>query len=261
MERKKIAVVTGASSGMGMLFAKSVCEKYAIDELWAIARSEEKLRALGACTTVPVRAIPLDLSDGESGDKLRSLLEKEHPDVRILINAAGYGMFDRFDRISKEDNLGMIDLNCRALTELVYLTLPYLSAGSAILNVASVAAFQPVPYISVYAATKAYVLSFSRALSRELKPKKIRVLALCPYWTRTAFFDRSNKNAVITRFDCMYDPAFVVKKAMKALDGKRDYVVPGFIAKATHAMTKLLPHRTVMNVFLRRQKLNKQQIG
>lgn len=255
---KNIIIVTGASSGIGRLLAKQVSEEYPADEVWAIARSEEKLNALQSEIKTPVRAIPLDLGKAESGERLRALLEAERPAVRVLINAAGYGIFERFDRISETDNLGMIDLNCRALTQITCLCLPYLTAGSKVLNVASVAAFQPLPYINVYAATKAYVLSFSRALARELKPRGVRVLALCPYWTKTAFFDRSNQQSVITRFDCMYDPAFIVKKAMKALKGKRDYVVPGAIAKATHALTKVLPHKLVMSVFMRQQKLHKK---
>lgn len=256
--KKKIAIVTGASSGMGREFALRVADERQIDEIWAVARGEERLNALTNELKTPVRAIPLDLTDVESGRKIEAMLAEEQPEIAVLCNASGYGMFERFDRISERDNLGMIDLNCRALTQLTYLCLPYLAEGSVVVNIASVAAFQPVPYINVYAATKAYVLSFSRALNRELKPRGVRVLAVCPYWTKTAFFDRSNKNAVITRFDCMYETAFIIDKTFRAMKGKKDYVVPGTFAKLTHAMTKLLPHRTVMNVFLRQQKLNRK---
>lgn len=255
---KKIAIVTGASSGMGREFALRVSKERQIDEIWAIARRKEKLELLKNEVSVPVRALALDLTDAESGRAVARLLAAENPEIDVLCNASGYGMFDSFDRISEEDNLGMIDLNCRALTQLAYLSLPYLTVGSIIVNIASVAAFQPVPYINVYAATKAYVLSFSRALNRELKPRGVRVLAVCPYWTKTAFFDRSNKHSVITRFDCMYETNFIVDKIFRAMKKKKDYVVPGTVAKFTHALTKLLPHKIVMNVFLRRQKLNKK---
>lgn len=259
--KKKIALVTGASSGMGREFARRVANEYGIDELWAVARSVEKLNALKSEISVPVRVFPLDLTDTESGRKIQAQLEAEQPEIAVLCNASGYGMFERFDRISERDNLGMIDLNCRALTQIAYICLPYLAAGGIIVNIASVAAFQPVPYINVYAATKAYVLSFSRSLNRELKPRGVRVLAVCPYWTRTAFFDRSNQNAVITRFDCMYETSFIVDKTFCAMKKKKDYVVPGAFAKFTHALTKLLPHKTVMNVFLRQQKLNRKTNG
>lgn len=256
---KKIAIVTGASSGMGREFALRVSKERQIDEIWAIARGKEKLEMLKNEVAVPVRTLALDLTDAESGHAVAQLLAAEKPEIDVLCNASGYGMFDRFDRISEEDNLGMIDLNCRALTQLTYLSLPYLTAGSIVVNIASVAAFQPVPYINVYAATKAYVLSFSRALNRELKPRGIRVLAVCPYWTKTAFFDRSNKHSVITRFDCMYETKFIVDKIFRAMKKKKDYVVPGTVAKGTHALTKLLPHKIVMNEFLRQQKLNRNR--
>lgn len=254
---KRIALVTGASSGMGKEFARRVSKEYPVEEIWAIARNRERLEALAEDLPVPVRAIPLDLTDRASGDTLRELLEKEKPDIRILCNASGFGIFDRFDRASEEDNLGMIDLNCRALTQITYLALPYLSEGSVVVNIASMSAFQPVPYINVYAATKAYVLSFSRALNRELRPRGVRVFAVCPYWTKTAFFDRSNKKSVIQHFDCMYSTEFVVGKIFRTLKhSKKDYVVPGAYAKFTHALTKLLPHSFVMSAFMRQHKLN-----
>lgn len=256
---KLIALVTGASSGMGKEFARRVCKEYPVEEVWAVARNLGRLEELQKELPVPVRAISLDLTDRESGDKLRALLEEEKPDIRILCNASGFGIFDRFDRASEEDNLGMIDLNCRALTQVTYLALPYLSAGSIVVNIASMSSFQPVPYINVYAATKAYVLSFSRALNRELKPRGVRVFAVCPYWTKTAFFDRSNKKSVIEKFDCMYTTEFVVGKIFRTLKhSKKDYVVPGTYAKFTHALTKLLPHRMVMSVFIRQHKLYKK---
>ncbi len=254
---KKIAVITGASSGIGRVFALEIPKQYHLDEVWVIARGKEKLEALQAEISVPVRAIPLDLTEKESGEALRALLEQETPDVRVLLNASGYGKFERFDRIPEADNLGMIDLNCRALTQFTQIALPYLSEGSVIVNIASIAAFQPIPYGSVYAASKAYVLSFTRALNRELKPKKIRALAVCPFWTKTAFFDRSNQTGVITHFDCMYTPEFIVKKSLRAMKKKKDYVVPGFKAKLTRALTKIFPHKMVMSIFMRQQKFHK----
>ncbi len=255
---KEIAIITGASSGIGREICKELCEKYAFDEVWLIARGEEKLKALADELKTPAKVIPLDLSKTESGEKLRALLEEEQPAVKVLINASGYGKFEAFDEIAESDNLGMIDLNCRALTQICYLCLPYLKAGATIVNIASVAAFQPIPYGTVYAASKAYVLSFTRALNRELKSRKIHALAVCPFWTKTAFLDRSNGQSVITRFDCMYEPKFIAQKTVKAIASKRDYLVPGFVAKCTHALTKLFPHSFVMSVFLREQNLHKR---
>ena len=255
MAQKRIAIVTGASSGIGKRIAEGIPARYDPDELWVIARSGDKLRALKETLPVPVRALPYDLTKQESLSAIAALLAEEQPDVRILVNAGGYGKFERFEAIAEEDAAGMLDLNCRALTLLMRAVLPYCSAGSIIVNIASVAAFQPVPYGAEYAATKAYVLALSRAVGRELRSKKVRVLAVCPYWTKTDFFGRANKEGVITHFDCMYDPAFIARKTFAAMKKKRDYVVPGFVAKATHALTKLLPHSFVMRVFLAQQKL------
>lgn len=251
----KVAIVTGASSGIGKLLAAGLEKHASFDELWVIARGEEKLKALQAEVKVPVRPVPLDLTDAESTERVKELLAQEKPFVSVLINASGYGVFERFDRIPEKDVSGMTDLNCRALAMMMHAVLPYCGKGSIIVNIASVAAFQPVPFGAEYAATKAYVLALSRAANRELRPRGIRVLAVCPYWTKTAFFDRANGNSVITHFDCMYDPAFIAKKTFRAMKKKKDYVVPGFIAKATHALTKLLPHSFVMTVFIAQQKL------
>ncbi len=255
MSHKRIAIVTGASSGMGKLLAEGLPQHCALEEIWLVARSEQRLFALGEELPVPARIFPVDLTREGCLAPLRAQLAEEAPDVRVLINAGGFGKFERFDRIAEEDAAGMVDLNCRALTLLMHAVLPYCGAGSIVVNIASVAAFQPVPFAAEYAATKAYVLALSRAVDRELRPRKVRVLAVCPYWTKTAFFDRANRESVITRFDCMYDPAFIAEKTFRAMKKKKDYVVPGFVAKATHMMTKLLPHSLVMKVFIAQQKL------
>ena len=259
MAQKNIAIVTGASSGIGRLLAKELPAHCRVDELWLVARTEAKLFALGEELPVPVRAFALDLTAESSITTLQERLAAEQPVVRLLINASGYGKFERFDRIPEEDAAGMVDLNCRALTLMMYAVLPYCTQESMIVNIASVAAFQPVPFGAEYAASKAYVLALSRAVNRELRTRNIRVLAVCPYWTKTAFFERANKTSVFTHFDCMYDPAFIVKKTFAAMKKKKDYVVPGFVAKATHAATKLLPHSLVMRVFLAQQKLGRQK--
>ena len=255
----KIAVITGASSGIGREFVRTLASHGQYDEVWAIARNAERLEALKNDTDIAVRPIFLDLSAPEAAQKYSELLEKHKPQVSLLINCSGYGKFEATDKISLEQNLGMIDLNCRALTAIAYLTLPYMSRGSEMINIASVAAFQPIPYINVYGASKAYVLSFSRALGRELAPRGIRVLALCPFWTKTAFFDRAvnkDSDAVVKKYVAMYTPEFIVKKAWSALGKKnKDYVVPGFKAKMQVLAVKILPHNIVMRVWMSQQKL------
>ena len=255
----KIAVITGASSGIGRQFVRTLSAHGEYDEVWAIARNAERLESLKTETTIPVRPISLDLSNTEALQEYAALLEQTKPQVALLINCSGYGKFEATENISLEQNLGMIDLNCRALTAIAYMTLPYMSAGSEMINIASVAAFQPIPYINVYGASKAYVLSFSRALGREVAPRGIRVLAVCPFWTKTAFFDRAvNKDSdtIVKKYVAMYTPEFIVKKAWWALGKKnKDYVIPGFKAKMQVLAVKLLPHKIVMSIWMAQQGL------
>ena len=255
---KNIAILTGASSGIGREFVKTLKDHMNVEEVWVVARSEDKLRALQDETPIPVKPVPLDLSDPAFIGKMQSLLRAEDPDVRFLLNASGYGKFDAVEKLSMEDDLGMIDLNCRALTAMTKLVLPYMHDGAKIIEIASVAAFQPIPYINVYGASKAFVLSFSRALNREVRKRGIHVMALCPFWTKTAFFDRAvrkDEEAVVKKYVAMYETSFIVDKAWKALARGKDHVVPGFKAKAQVALVKMLPHSLVMTIWMKQQKL------
>ena len=136
------------------------------------------------------------------------------------------------------------------------MAIPYMKNNSNIINIASVAAFQPVPYINVYAASKAYVLSFSRSLGRELSKEGINVLTVCPFWTKTKFFDRAvEKNKVIKKYVVMYEPTDVVKKAYIDMQKKKSVSVYGFIANVQRVLCKLLPHNFVMSIWCKQQKL------
>ena len=256
---KNIAIITGASSGIGREFARTLSSHGTYDEVWAIARNAERLEALKDDIPYPVRPLSFDLTAAASFDTIKSLLADEKPNVNILINCSGFGKFDSFENTPEEDNLGMIDLNCRALVSLTQVVLSYMEKGGEIINIASVAAFQPIPYINIYGASKAFVLSFSRALSRELMPRGIRVLAVCPFWTKTAFFDRAvdkKKGAVVKKYVAMYEPSFIVDKAWRALKKKKkDYIVPGFKAKMQVLGVKILPHSAVMSIWQSQQKL------
>ena len=261
----KIAIVTGASSGIGKEVFTALPEHGGYDEVWAIARNEERLSALKQNYPFPVRTISLDLSREESIEILSEMLKEAQPEISFLANCSGYGKFEAVEKIPLQDSLGMVDLNCRALTALTMLALPYMKAGGEIMQIASVAAFQPVPYIAVYAASKAYVLSFSRALREELKPRKIKVTAVCPFWTKTAFFDRAvtkteaGKEPVVKKYTAMYDPKKVVRRAFSDLKKGKGVSKYGFVARAQAAACKVLPHSLVMKIWLRQQKLNKKK--
>ncbi|MBR4230636.1 MAG: SDR family NAD(P)-dependent oxidoreductase [Bacilli bacterium] len=253
---KNIAIVTGASSGMGKEFATTVQDNISVDEMWVIARRKERLEELQKEVNIPLKVIALDLSIDESFKKIGDLLKKEKPSIKLLINASGYGKFEKITSISNEDNMGMIDLNVKALTNMCLTCIPYMQRGSQIINFASVAAFQPVPYINVYAATKAYVLSFSRSLNVELKNEGIKVLAVCPFWTKTEFFDRAvTENKVIKKYVAMYNSKDVVKKAWKDYKKGKDISIYGFNANLQRVIGKLLPHRLIMSLWLKQQKI------
>ncbi|MBR7160325.1 MAG: SDR family NAD(P)-dependent oxidoreductase [Clostridia bacterium] len=255
----KIAVVTGASSGMGREFALKI-DKSGLDELWVIARRKERLESLQAEIDIPVRAISLDLTDELSYSEYATLLKEASPDVKMLVNCSGYGKFGTYEDVPLEDCNGMIDLNCKALVNITQLTLPYMSEGASILNLDSLSAFQPVPYLNVYAATKAFVLSYSRGLCMELKPRGIHCMAVCPGWVKTEFFDRAEttNNGRVNYFNRTYTATQVVDRALKDLKKKKQVSVCGLPIRNQVRLVKLLPHSLVMKIWCSQQQNKKK---
>ena len=251
----KIAVVTGASSGMGEQFVRFLDRDEQFDEIWVIARRKERLESIFTDCRAKIRAIPLDLTRPESIDAYASLLKAENPEVSVLVNASGFGHFGAFADFPAEPQLEMIDLNCRALTAITWQTIPYLVRGSRVYQVDSLSSFQPVPYICVYGATKAYVLSFSRALNVELRGRGIRVMAVCPGWVKTDFFDRAVTDNTITYYNRFYTAEQVVIRALKDMKRGRDVSICGFPVRAQVFATKLLPHKLIMKIWCNQQKI------
>lgn len=247
----KIAIVTGASSGMGK---ESVCElaKHfgALDEIWAVARRKERLEELSSLVSVPVRVLALDLGKQEDLETLSGLLEKEKPQVKFLINGAGFGKIGSCEHLSVSDQTGMVNLNCLALTAVTSMVLPYMPENSRIIQYASSAAFLPQPDFAVYAATKAYVLSYSRALNRELKKRRICVTAVCPGPVKTEFFDiaETTGNIALYKRLVMANSRRVVKKALRDSIAKREVSVYGFTMKAFRLLCKVVPHRFLLDI-------------
>ena len=257
---KKIIVVTGASSGMGKEFLIQILEKEKdVDEIWAIARREERLIKLKTEVSEKIVPIKLDLSEESELLKYKERVEEEKPNIIVLANCAGFGIFEHSENIKTEIKLNMIDLNVKAPVAMIDYSLPYMKKGAKIMNIASCASFQPIPYINDYAATKSFLLSYSRALNRELKYKGIHVLAVTPYWTKTEFFDRAideKKKKVVINYNAMYDPTEVMKLAIKDLYTRKDVSIYGFVNRGQRLLTKVLPHSLVMKVWTNQQKLD-----
>lgn len=239
-----IAVITGASSGLGRAFARRLSREEPLEELWAIARRADRLEELKALCPCPVRPIPLDLTKSESLDALRTLLEEEKPVISTLICAAGFGKTGNSDTIAPKDNADMIDLNCKAAMAVTLLCRPYLPRGSRVLEISSVSAFCPVPGVNVYAATKAFLASFARGLGQEWKRAGISVTAVCPYWIRdTEFIPKAQEGNPGSwhRFPLALTTDRVVDRALKDSARGRSLSTPGAVASAARVGTKLLP--------------------
>ncbi len=247
-----IAVITGASSGLGYEYAKAVDTSYdTIDEIWLIARRRDRLEKTAYELNTTVRIIDMDLTDETAVCRYGEMLKIYEANVRLLINNAGFGRLGYFDDIQIKDNTGMVRLNCEALTEMTAITLPFMSSGAQIINVCSIAAFAPNTRMAVYCSTKAYVMSFSRALRGELKRKRINVLAVCPGPMDTEFLPVANITKGASRtFDTLprVSPQSVAKHSIAASKkGKAVYTDRAFY-KFYRFLSKILPTGLVMKM-------------
>lgn len=252
-----IAIITGASSGMGRQFVLQLSKAEKFDEIWVISRRKERLEALKNEVDVPIVPLPLDLTVAKSYKIFENMLAEKKPQVSVLVNCSGFGKFGTYEQIPLSESLNMIDLNCKALVAVTELTLPYMKEGSKIVELDSLSAFQPVPYLNVYGATKAFVLSYSRALNKEVKKRGIRVMAVCPGWVKTDFFDRAAATSAdaVTYFNILYEPEEIVRTAIKDLYKRnKDVSVHGLPVKGQILLVKLLPHSLVMKIWLKQQK-------
>ena len=230
---KETALITGASSGIGEHFARQLASKK--KDLVLVARSQDKLEKLAKeleeKEQVNTIVIVQDLTQPNAGQILYDAIEAQGLTIDVLINNAGFGDYGMFSDRPLSKQMKMIQLNIAVLTELTGLFLPDMKKRrkGAIVNVSSIAGFQPLPYMSVYAATKAFVLSFSEALWAENKDYGISILALCPGPTESQFAQRAefpdsfaeqNKNSLVSSEE-------VVQEALKALDKNQSTVVTG----------------------------------
>lgn len=243
----KVALVTGASAGLGEEFARQLAKRG--HRLVLAGRRKERLEEL-AKELGNARAVAVDLSKSNAAAKLMANIEANGETVDLLINNAGFGLIGRFAELDAKRERQMIDLNVGALTDLCRAVAPAMieRKSGAILNVASTAAFQPGPKMAVYFASKAFVLSLSEALHEELKPHGLKVSCLCPGPTRTEFGEVAGfgGNGL---FDWVaMNAAEVVKAGLKGLDSNRAVVVTGWVNKIGAASTRFAPRPVVRKI-------------
>ena len=219
-----------------------------MDAFWLIARRKERLEALAGTLTTPARVFAGDLTDPAFLETIRSTLQRESVQIATLVNSAGLGKIGKVEALGEEENVAMIELNVLALSRMTSLCLPYMQRGGRIFQLASVAAFSPQPTFAVYAATKSFVLSYSRALHRELQPQHITVTAVCPNPVETEFFDHAGsvKAASAIKKIGVEQAHTVVQTALRRAEKGKDISLSSGMAKCIHVVTKLLPHRFVL---------------
>jgi len=252
---KNIAIVTGASSGLGKEFVKILTNDKNIDKIFALARSKDKLDELKVNYGDKIIPYSIDLSDTNNIKTFGNILEKENVNIKILINNAGFAKFCSYDDISIDETLNMINLNISGVVAMGLICIPLMNKDSHIINIASQAAFQPVPYQNVYSATKSFVKNYSRALNMELKEKGIVVTAVCPGWIKTNLFDRGCINAKkgTNKFAYMVTPDIIAKKALKDAYKNKDISVYGLYVNFCRFLSKFLPEKLVMRIWLFQQ--------
>lgn len=245
---KKIAIVTGASGGIGQVFVRELA-KEALDEIWVVGRSKDRLLALR--DEFGDRIIPVNKDLTKSADLLAvsDLLKKQDLSVRWLVNNAGIAKMAPSKDFLLPEIEQTIDLNCKAPAALINICIPFMEKGAKILNISSASSFSPLPYINLYAATKAFERSYSRALNAELKPYGITVTAVCPGWVDTQMLSKE-MNGKKVHFPGIVAPERVVKKALKDAKKNRDMSICSLYAKGLHLNVKFLPHKLTMKMWL-----------
>lgn len=248
----KTAIITGASAGLGVQYAKQLHQVFPdIQKVWLIARRQERLEALAAeLTEFESVVFPLDLCKDESITALAQRLAAEQPEVALLINNAGCGFLGNIGDGDWQRQTAMVDLNVRAFTAVVHVVLPYMKSGSRILNTSSIASFCANPKLNTYSASKAYVSSFTRGLAFELRGTGITATAVCPGPMATEFITLGGIVGNSPSFEALpyCEPQKVTLGALKAAKKGKTFYTPTAFYKFYRVVAKLLPHSIVVHM-------------
>ena len=254
-----VAIITGASSGLGREFALQLYALKEVDEFYLIARREDRLNALKDELGGNAKVITADLTQKEGIERVRSALTENTPEVKYLINASGFGKFGDYSEISEEDTEKMIDLNVKASVLITHMTIPYMKKGSHIIQLGSGSCFTPLPNFNVYAAGKSFILHYTKALKYEVKHLGITATAFCPGWVATEFLGKATnitgaKGPKASAMKPLLRADRVVSKAIK--DAKRGKVmsVTNWYTKLQHLLFKVVPDCLLTKAWLGMQK-------
>ncbi len=254
-----VAIITGASSGLGREFALQLYNKKEVDEFYLIARREERLLALKEKLGGNARVICADLTEKEGLEKIREALKENSPDVKYLINASGFGKFGDFSEISEIDTEKMIDLNVKASVLITHMTIPYMKKGSHIIELGSGSCFTPLPNFNVYAASKSFILHYTKALKYEVRHLGISATAFCPGWVETEFLGKATditgaKGPKASAMKPLLRADKVVAKAIRDAKRGKTMSVTNSYTKLQHLLFKILPDCLLTKAWLGMQK-------
>ena len=241
-----IAVITGATGDIGEEFVKKLISE--VDYVWAVGRNGNKLAALKDTYGDKIVLVKADLSDKDEIFSVCAKIEKEKPSIKYLVNNAGVAKMAPVSEFSLEEISNMLDINDKAATLMCRVCIPYMAKDSYILNIASASAFQPNPYIALYSASKAYLLSFTRSLNVE--NDDITCTAVCPGWVDTKMLPKTNKGKDI-KYPGMVTADQVVDAALKDCKKGKDVSVCSFYYRYMRFLSKVMPHRTLMKFWVK----------
>lgn len=244
----RVAIITGATGGLGTEFVRRINGWDTIDEIWAVGRNADKLNNLSVLYQ-KVKTIRADLLKNGM-EVLSDKVTAEKPDIRLLINNAGVGYFGLYETMDAEKIGSFCDLNCTIPSQLISIALPYMKEGSGILNISSASSFQPNPYLALYSASKVYLKNLSRALSMEMKSRGITVTAVCPGWIDTEMLPHE-KDGKSIKYTGMIRAEKVVNTALKDYKKGKDMSVPGAFSMWFRFYSKIMPTRIVMKQWMR----------
>lgn len=252
-ENMSIAIITGASSGIGREFAKQIKEKLGVGNFWFIARRAEKMEDLRDELGVNAKIISADLTEKEGIEAVRIALEEEKPSVKYLINAAGFGKFGSFDQVDEVYAERMIELNVKALVLITHMTIPYMERGGRIVQLGSGSCFTPLPYFNTYSSSKVFVLHYTKSLNYEIKKYGLRATCFCPGWVETDFLDIAADSRDVTMPKStkpLLKKEKVVGKCIRAMVKGKVMCVTNWYTKLQHVLFKILPDCILSRLWL-----------